>query len=65
MKAQYFGKKKKKGNLRRLYQIRPVSVAQARQEHLKLPSEHKFPFSSLRFIARKIPCKNSLTTYFD
>jgi len=48
-------------NLRRLYQIRPVSVAQSRQEHLRLPSEYKFPFSSLRSMARKIPCTKIFT----
>jgi hypothetical protein len=48
MNTQYF-----ENNLKRLYQIRPDSLAQGRQENLKPPSEHKFPFSSLRSIARK------------
>jgi hypothetical protein len=50
-----------KNNLRRLYQIPPVSVAQSLQEHLRFPSEYKFPFSSLRSVARKIPCTKILS----
>jgi hypothetical protein len=51
MNTLYFG-----NNLKRQFQIRPVSVAQIRQERLRLPAEHKFPI----FLTKKYGTKNSI-----